>query len=229
MWIYPEAIFWSVLGTQCLNIRWFRKLNPAIPVAMLLLILLAPKGKDILRGVRDELVSIKENPLMLPTQLTPILTTLSEDTRIESRRILCNEWVAQFLVGFSPRFKLVSALPHYTDVSLYLQGRSTEAVERYFLQAVVAMEQADHLWDDFTQTFGKARALRLFEEAGGVPQMQDIPRLLEKYAVGYVVLQNNKTLPEIFKSLGYQEILRSGRWLLLRQQEKKWISDGANT
>ncbi len=163
MWIYPEAIFWSVLGTQCLNIRWFRKLNPAIPVAMLLLILLAPKGKDILRGVRDELVSIKENPLMLPTQLTPILTTLSEDTRIESRRILCNEWVAQFLVGFSPRFKLVSALPHYTDVSLYLQGRSTEAVERYFLQAVVAMEQADHLWDDFTQTFGKARALRLFE------------------------------------------------------------------
>ncbi len=59
--------------------------------------------------------------------------------------------------------------------------------------------------------------------------MQDIPRLLEKYAVGYVVLQNNKTLPEIFKSLGYQEILRSGRWLLLRQQEKKWISDGANT
>jgi hypothetical protein len=109
-----------------------------------------------------------ENLEKIPPDLLEIGCYLARTPAIENDRILCGEEVASFLTPSSQSISFVVTRPGYTVGILTDLGRPEEARERYFL--AVAFAQGT-----------------LVQQTFPAPTIHDIPRLLSRYRVRFVI------------------------------------------
>ena len=148
--------------------RW-----PHLPVAVTAagMLLLAVLPDTYVWGPRNRLgdfmfPSVGQNPEKMPPDLLAIARRLDSDPAIGHARILCGEEVSSFLTPWSSKFRFVVTRPMYLG-KLGPEPERRQAIERYFLM-LLAHQRRVHLQDYF-------------------PRPADLPALLKKYHVGYIV------------------------------------------
>jgi hypothetical protein len=132
-----------------------------------------------------------ENLEKMPADLLSIARILAADPAIDHGRILCNEEVSSFLTPCSNQFRFVVTRTIYTLSYLGRAGRAREAGERCYLYLVVQGGSIALHFDLADRAFlngylGPKITAELFESSS-LPSLKDVPALLDRYCVRYIV------------------------------------------
>jgi hypothetical protein len=158
---------------------------------------------------------LAQNPEKLPPDLVPIAQLLAADPDIDQGQILCGEEVSSYLTPYSREFRFVITRPLYTAACLRSAGRLHEAVERHYLGLVVsrgklAKDLSRSEWEFLEGVFGRPATEELLRSTAP-PTLADVPRLLKRYQVRFIVTSPGLDVPERLRAQllqGREELLR---------------------
>jgi hypothetical protein len=187
-----------------------------------------------------------QNLQKMPPDLVQIARLLESDPRAEEHPILGGEEVASFLTPWSSRFRYVMTRLFYLP-GFGLEAQYRQATEQYLLlQVAYAGKSADELrklrylvGEAATispELFRRADELPPLPQAALLPQMADVPELIERHRVDYLITSpplwlegpgNDEARKELIaqrreflRQLEYQEIYAGDDYSLWRRTEK---------
>jgi hypothetical protein len=179
-----------------------------------------------------------ENLEKMPRDLLVIARLLATDPAIDEDRILCNEDASSFLTSYSDQFRFVVTRTFYTIPYCAKSGRAREAIERYYLYLVAQGKRFALDFDPDDRAFlniylGPKATAELFQSPS-LPSLKDLPDLLERYRVRYIVASPLSRVPRepaaaaedelvrqrarLFEQLGYEPVYRGEEYVLWQRR-----------
>jgi hypothetical protein len=139
-----------------------------------------------------------ENLEKAPPDLLRIAEKLAAEREISQGNILCSEEVASFLTPSSRKFRFVVTRPVYSMGLYSSSGEGQESCERFYLMLVAEggpfeITITQRGWNRIAGFVGDALREK-WEQTIVPPKLKDLPELLKRYRVLYVV-----TSPVIIK------------------------------